>query len=113
MFDWRRFRKIVFPNSWRPKSMKTKWFLLVVPIVIIVLIVLRVQISLVGYYWDRGAWKSGNFLVHMGYSTASIYDAAVITVNSLRASFENKDVEVNSKLPNIGNIPPMPKNPTA
>ncbi|MBT7955206.1 MAG: hypothetical protein HN731_08445 [Rhodospirillaceae bacterium] len=101
MFDWRRFRKIVFPNSWRPKSMKTKWFLLVVPIVIIVLIVLRVQISLVGYYWDRGAWKSGNFLVHMGYSTASIYDAAVITVNSLRASFENKDVEVNSKLPNI------------
>ena len=101
MFNWRRFGLKASPNSWRPISMHTKWFIVAVPIVVVVLIVLRVQVSLLGYYWGRVAWNLDNFVVQAAYSTASLYDATVIAVNSLRASIENKDVEANSNLPTI------------
>lgn len=101
MFDLKLFNLGRFSNFWRPVSTRTIYILIFAPLLIVILVILRIQFSLVGYYWERISWNVDNFIVHTAYSTASIYDATIIAINSMRASIENIDIQEVSNLPTI------------
>ena len=52
-------------------------------------------------YAERINWSKDTFWVEAFYSVGALYDAAVITINTVRSMSERRDIPVLSKLPTV------------
>lgn len=87
----------------RPRCLP-KWVTIALwasPIAIILVLILRVNVALLSTYADRIDWSKDSFWVEAYYSIGSIYDAAIISVNTFRSMTERHDIPVKSPLPTV------------